>query len=339
MAQQRPSHLIGLLPPFLEDCAINKDSLNPHTSSQNYKTPVPVGHGVNMPTMISHIPGKPTLFPDPKIVEEFLERELATPLLDQLSKNLWFFARASGQHIDAIHCQRIMGREIVPVEDPKLHLIWRPDTIYLKPIPECLLNYEFWLVALAKCDPKNLRPQAIGFLRSYAFLIQHRIDFDLAKNLYLIPKDVTWDSWAIFISHFRDLEDWKVSKRYRYGQIRLSRLHWLVRLTQPDAAEFSMFYVLPYTSIGSFVSGIQGPLTFLFGSTTVLLASMQLLTASDYASLAASEFELAKRVAWKLAIAVMVFLPFMSLAAFFIIPMFELLRQLRYTLFKNRKTA
>lgn len=339
MAQQQLSHSKSLLPPFPEDYAINKDSLNAHASSRNCGTPVPVGHGANIPTMISHVPGEPALAPDPRIVGEFLERELATPLLDQLSKNLWVFARASGRHIDAIHCHRIMGREIVPVEDPKLHLIWKSDMIYLKPIPECLLNYHFWLVALAECDPPNLRPQATGFLRSYAFLIQHRLDFELAKNLYLIPKDVSWDSWAMFIRFFCDLEDWKVSKRYHFGQIRLSRLHWLVRLTQPEAADFSMFYVLPYISIGSFIHDMQGPLSFLFGSTTVVLASLQLLTASDYSSLTSSSFELAKRVAWKLAIAVMVVLPFISITVLFLIPMFELLRQLRYTLLKNKKKA
>ena len=36
--------------------------------------------------MISHVPGEPALAADLRIVGEFLERELATPLLDQLSK-------------------------------------------------------------------------------------------------------------------------------------------------------------------------------------------------------------------------------------------------------------
>lgn len=358
MAQQLLPQNIDLIPPFPKDHAINKDSLKTQmrpVSSNDLSS----GDEVQVPTVISHIPGEPVLRSDPKTVKAFLETELSTPLLDQLHKHLWFFARASGRHVDPLHCQRMWGREIVTVEDAKLHLVWTPDVIYLKPVPECLFNYDFWLFVLAKRDQlslhervswtwtdrtseytsEDLRFQATGFLRSYALLIQHRVDFEMAKKNCLISEDISWASWAIFISYFRDIEDQRVSKRYQFGQLRLSRLHWAVFFMQPEAAQYSMFYVLPYFSISSFVSGMFAPFAFLFASITVVLTSMQLLLTSNYTSLDESHFEVAKKISWRLSIFVMVILSFLSIAVFFLIPLFELLRQLRYSLYVNKKRA
>lgn len=59
-------------------------------------------------------------------------------------------------------------------EDPKLHLVWYSDTIYIKPIPQCLLNFEFWRTFL--CNPQHAKVSdaashhtrsARGFLRTY----------------------------------------------------------------------------------------------------------------------------------------------------------------------------
>lgn len=355
MTQNLPQK-IELLPPFPRDCALNKDSLKTPACSLDSNVATLPTNDVNIPTIISHVPGDPSLSTDPKLIKEFLERELKTPLLDQLYKYMWFFTRASGRHIDPLHSQSMRGRELVPMVDPKLHLVWKPDVIYLKPVPECLFNYDFWIAALAKGDrtstyqlenptwndgssSENLRSQAIGFLRSYAFLIQHRVDFEMAKKAYLIPEDISWACWATFISHFRDIEDWRVSNRYHFGQIRLSRLHWLVFLTQPDAAQFTMYYELPYLSIWSFMNGMLGPFAFLFAIITVVLTSMQLLTASKYSSLNDSHFEMAKQISWSLAIAVIIMLSLISVIAFLVIPMFELLRQLRYSLLMNKKRA
>lgn len=114
-------------------------------------------------------------------------------------------------------------------------LVW---SIYIKPLPVCLLNYDFWAAYLRlpgerKADstivssnaviPNFDRSAAVGFLRSYAFLIKHRIGFILAKDSRLVPEDVDWIEWSKFINNFRKLEDHHVAKRYHYGQLRLSR--------------------------------------------------------------------------------------------------------------------
>jgi len=42
---------------------------------------------------------------------------------------------------------------------------------------------------------------AVRFLRSYAFLVRHYLDFILAKEFRLIPDDVDWIKWSNFINH------------------------------------------------------------------------------------------------------------------------------------------
>lgn len=63
-----------------------------------------------------HVPGEPTVSLSPAEVRSFLTRELCTPVLDELYNRLWLVARKSGGSIDALHCQRIKERHIVPTE-------------------------------------------------------------------------------------------------------------------------------------------------------------------------------------------------------------------------------
>ncbi|KAE8366386.1 hypothetical protein BDV27DRAFT_156000 [Aspergillus caelatus] len=68
-----------------------------------------------------HVPGEPSVpLADSK---SFLQRELTTPLLDLLFGYLWLVGKQSSSNIDALHVQVIKGRDILPAEDPKLHLI------------------------------------------------------------------------------------------------------------------------------------------------------------------------------------------------------------------------
>lgn len=107
-------------------------------------------------------------------VEEFLRTELDTPIPDDLFPHLWLVAAQSSKRIDAIHRQQVKGRRIVITEDPKLHLVWYSDVIYIKPIPKCFFNFEFWqgfLCTLQDAKVSNsafyLTRSALGFLRNY----------------------------------------------------------------------------------------------------------------------------------------------------------------------------
>jgi hypothetical protein len=75
---------------------------------------------------------------------------------------------------------------------------------------------------------------AVRFLRSYAFLVRHHLDFILAKEFRLIPDYVDWIKSSNFTNHFRHSGDEQVASRYHYGQLRLSRLDWAVRIFRPQ---------------------------------------------------------------------------------------------------------
>jgi hypothetical protein len=223
-------------------------------------------------------------------VNAYLSTELETPLLDTLYDRLWLVARKSGRGIDALHVQRIKGRNII-AEDPRFYLIWQQDSIYVKPLPVFLLNYDFWTMYLRLSESKELhstssrevspsaiadfdRSIAVEFLRSYAFLIQHRLDFVLAKESHLIPDDVDWVKWSKFIGNFRTLGDDQVAKRYHYGQLRLSRVNWVVRLFRPPPASTGWFYEITYWSITQYVAQATIALVFGFASASLALTSM-----------------------------------------------------------------
>jgi hypothetical protein len=251
----------------------------------------------NPDELLQHVPGEPTVTLTPSEVHDFLLRELETPILDEIYPRLWLVARKSGMNIDPLHRQTIKGRDIVPAEDPKLHLIRHHNKIYLKPMPICLLNHHFWTLYLApsrgkasSCtnlvnagekhsSPKFDRSVAVGFLRSYAFLIQHRLDLILAQEHHLIPSDIDWIKWSKFIDHFRHIEDEQVAKRYHYGQLRLSRLNWVNRIFRPRNRTTSWFYEVPHWSTGIYIERAIAPLLFIFASLSLVLSSMQVVLA------------------------------------------------------------
>ncbi|KAJ4288936.1 hypothetical protein N0V90_011277 [Kalmusia sp. IMI 367209] len=246
---------------------------------------------------IDYIPGEPSIKLTRANAYGFLSSELSTPLLDELYDALWLVARKSGKSIDSLNIQRVKSRDIIATEDVRLHLVWHRNRIYIKPMPVGLLNYDFWATYLAFPNENTTPDQhistskpishktifdrkiALGFMRSYAFLVRHRIDFVLAREAHLFPTDLEWEEWNEFISHFRNIEDDEVAKRYHYGQLRLSRLNWIVRLLRPSSSTTTWFYEIPHWSIGMYVERAVTPLLFGFASLSLVLSSMQVLLA------------------------------------------------------------
>lgn len=275
--------------PFPLSCAPNKDRLSLSPDARVRDVAIEPGH-------ITYVPGDPAVSLLPEDVRAHLSGQLTTPLLDELYERLWLVARKSGQSIDPLHTQEVKGRRIVPTEDPRLHLVWHRDKIYIKPVPAFLLNHDFWAIYLqppagesTTHNPKQSshsdsvafdRSVAIGFLRSYALLVPHRLDFALAKDAHLMPDDVQdWLQWSKFISYFRHVTDEQVARRYHYGQLRLSRLNWAVRIFRPQHASTMWFYEIPHWSTGDFVARATVPLLFLFASVSLALSSMQVILA------------------------------------------------------------
>lgn len=257
----------------------------------------------------------------------FLYEELACPVLDDLDKHIQFFTQKSSKHISPLHIHVFASHQIVIVEDPGLHCIWYYSELYLKPIPDALLNYQFWqdhLCPISPQDPKQpgqdstqhalyektikLQRAAVGFLRSYAHLIHHKSDFNIAKKNNLIPEDVTYDKFQQFIENFRKAQDTEVSPRWHCGQIRLSRLNWAVRLCRPPSrrgAGFlkNMFYLPPtHWQSGQVLEFMAAPAIAVFAIFSVALSAMQVVLATPKGS-AWSAFV---AVSWGFAVVVLV---------------------------------
>ncbi|KAI0376670.1 hypothetical protein F5Y04DRAFT_292422 [Hypomontagnella monticulosa] len=255
--------------------------------------------------------------------------DLEPRLLDDIYPFLWLVARKSGTHIDSLHKQLIKDRVIMVAEDPKLHLVWYYGVIYIKPLPDYLLNYATWRDHLPEPRPQasEARPRydkyraALGFLRSYGFLIRYESDFIIAQRANLLPKYVSFQQFQKFVEPFRSYRDDEVAHRYQYGQLRLTRLNWAIRIMkiwrilQPHLAQEKLpwNYQEQIWQTSGYVQTYVTPLVFIFAVLTLILSSMQVAIAA----LGATEEDVFIRVSWGFSIAIIVFA--VSLAAIVII--------------------
>jgi hypothetical protein len=119
------------------------------------------------------------------IVHYCLE-DLDTPQLNRLGDKLCWVCPTP--EIVSLSQQLVLDRTIRITEDPEIHCVWIEGIIYLKPLPTYLSSYAFWEYL---CDTgvegagleerERLRATSLGFVRSYARLIQRRSDFNPAR--------------------------------------------------------------------------------------------------------------------------------------------------------------
>ena len=226
---------------------------------------------------------------DPEQLFDFLDNDLLTLDLDRMAPRLWLMATQSGSHISPLHHQKIKGRRIVITKDPGLHLVWIDDRIFIKPLPLYLQSYAFWAKYLSesrqtKPNEKPLETMfpgwsmrkepifraALGLLRSYAFLIRHSSDLDIAIQHRLLPPETTFLSFCLFKSQLLGIPDSEVSPRYGYGQLRLTRLNFWSKifLGRWD-------YETVHHQYAQYFQRFYGPLLFTFGFFSVVLSALQ----------------------------------------------------------------
>ncbi|KAI0383585.1 hypothetical protein F5Y04DRAFT_250545 [Hypomontagnella monticulosa] len=238
--------------------------------------------GVDIPFQEEHellhslsetLPGRPLIsLKDKAVVSSYLVDELSTKRLQQLYGML--FLVSNRRNISPLHHQLIKGREILVTERPDLHLVWYYERIFIKPIPRCLFSHSFWETHLRPFREDlagpNLYLEARGFLRTYASLIVHESDFMLAKNKGLIPNDLQWNAWCHFIEGFGHIRDNRVSPRYHYGELRLTRLNFWSKVFLRGQNYFDVHhnYITYFSRFGA-------PFSFLFGVFTVMLGALQ----------------------------------------------------------------
>ena len=116
-----------------------------------------------------------------------------------------------------------------------------------------------------------IRMSALGFLRTYYYLIQHESDFEIARNeTRLLPSDITWTEFCAISKDFLDISDDDVSERYHYGELRLTRLNFYAKLI---TRKFQYEHV--HGQYGAFFARFYGPLLFIFGILSIILSAMQ----------------------------------------------------------------
>lgn len=250
----------------------------------------------------SFLPGQPRVaLTESMDLKQYLDEEHSTTELDTLAPKLWLVSTRSRLHrssrlivetkvstprywhISPLHHQVVRGRKIIVTENPQLHLVWYYDRIYIKPIPRYLLSYAFW--EFLNTQPVELRRAITGFLRTYSYLIRYECDFRLATSeehqLALIPKDdgsisadgsdhITFERFARFIAAFQKLPDDSFSPRYRYGELRLSRLNMCARIFLRKLT----FHHID-AQWGAYLRRFLAPILSIFAVLSVALSAMQ----------------------------------------------------------------
>ena len=224
------------------------------------------------------LPGYPTLsMNNVSSVVQFLEKEFCSKDLEKFAPRLWIMSTYSSDNINALHRQRVKGREIIVTEEPRLHLVWIRNRIFIKPLPRYLLSHAFWELFLGtKLAELGYRRQrinraALGFLRTYSHLIRRESDFVIAKQdqLRLVPSDIDWPRFCIFMSEI-NIQDADVSERYHYGELRLSRLN----LYAPFILH-RLYFEQVHGQYGEYFARFYGPVLFVFAIVSTIFNGMQ----------------------------------------------------------------
>lgn len=187
--------------------------------------------------------------------------------LNNIHEYLWIAGRLN--HINPLHKQLCMRRDIIIVEDISLHLVWYDNIIYIKPLPKIFIDKYI--------DDDLLNDEnIIGFLKTYIKLIKTKSDYYIAIEKRIIENDLEWESWKYFYNKFKeDLNYNNISKRYDYGELRLHRLNLIYRLTFRN-----LFYFNIYRQYDKYFGKYFQISIILFAYLSIFLTAMQVILAS-----------------------------------------------------------
>jgi hypothetical protein len=228
----------------------------------------------------TYLPGNPRVpLNDATKLRLFLHLDNDLGNLTRMAPWLWLMSMHSSTNVSALHRQIVKGRSIIVTEDPRLHLVWYYDRIYLKPLPKYLLSHKFWTTYLLSTGSllgvgrEFIRQNALGYLRSYFYLIKHESDFRIAtdERLRLVPAGISWEQFCNFSSAFDGIQDNDVCERYSYGEIRLSRLNFYIKFLLGKE-----YFQRVDAQYGAYFARFYGPILFAFGVIAILLSAMQL---------------------------------------------------------------
>ncbi|KAJ3494361.1 hypothetical protein NLG97_g4134 [Lecanicillium saksenae] len=178
-----------------------------------------------------------------------------------------------------LHLQMVIDREITVNERLDMHLVWTSHRVFIKPMPRFLLEPAFWAEYLqdAPAGDSN-RPQAIGFLLSYAAMLCYESDFELAKEKRLMPPEVQWSAWRELVQEL-DVEGLalRVHPRFSYGELKLSHLDLLVAILLRPFGK----YLPKGEGVRPFLSDKFAWLAALTAYVVIVLTALQVGLATD----------------------------------------------------------
>ncbi len=211
-------------------------------------------------------------------LREYLEWELDVSRLNDIHKWLWLAGRPMCAR--PLYKQKMIDREILVTEQIDFHLLWQESRIFIKPLPEFLMDHDFWTKNL--CSNQKDHKNACGLLLSYTWLVCYQSDLKIAKDHGLLPAWMTWTEWIAFTRTFFDAVDHEslnnFNERYQYGELRLGRINWIYRLTFRN---FMRGYLYSYNRFSVFLSRNFAWLAVAFLYITVVLSAMQVGLSTD----------------------------------------------------------
>ncbi|KAK3345724.1 hypothetical protein B0H65DRAFT_467501 [Neurospora tetraspora] len=185
------------------------------------------------------------------------------------------------------------------------HLVWGGGRVFLKPVSKFLFTREFWtreltckgeggcrgaVVALSdgererdreannkaqKKDDAGICKRCESRQAARGFCSVMLSDFDLATVKGLLPREVTWDQWRLFVDELLTSPDAiykNIAVRFIYGELRLNRLNLIYMFTR---GPLSLGFMAIWTSYGQFIVQISA---WVIGGTAwivVVLSGMQ----------------------------------------------------------------
>ncbi|KAF5538071.1 ankyrin protein 3 [Fusarium phyllophilum] len=247
-----------------------------------FKPPFAPEHSLLRDEQNGYVPGFPRVPRHSRDqIRKLLTSELCSDDLDRVSDKLWWMSKQDSTNIWPLHRQLLQGRSIIVTENPKLHLVWINDRVFIKPLPRFIESHDFWREHLCSnntTEDVRIRRAAMGYLRTYFYLIRHESDFRIAKDpsLCLVPEDITWGQFCDFTSDFDKILDKDVSLRYAYGQIRLTRLNFYA----PVILHKSYFQRIDF-QYGQYFARFYAPVLFAIGITSVTLSGLQVVASLE----------------------------------------------------------
>ncbi|KAH7383637.1 hypothetical protein BKA64DRAFT_712515 [Cadophora sp. MPI-SDFR-AT-0126] len=240
--------------------------------------------------LLTEIPQNAQLPLTASAASSFLRSELDISRLDAIHQHLWLAGRLN--HIRPLHKQHMLHRSIIITEDSSMHLVWFENNIFVKPIPHALLSWEFWQRFICSgfgatedgtssniSETAPFYASAYGLLLSYTHLIKHPSDYQIAISHNLLP-DMSWRSWSLLSASLSSFHPpthlaLKLEPRWQYGELRLSRLNLIYKLTLRGYSYSYMF-----TEYRPYFSKNFQLLLLAFAYCSVALAAMQVIMSS-----------------------------------------------------------